>query len=124
MDFLHDIGFRASDSVPVIPQFISPIWELVSERNSGDDIDMEEGSKNKDGEKKGEEEEKEKKEGKGKGKGGEMKGEKKGKGEGKEKGEGKDEEGGEGVGGEESRESTHTASVLPSASYAQSFQGF
>lgn len=40
IDYLPLIGFGAGDSVSVKPEFISPIWELVSERNNCDDIPM------------------------------------------------------------------------------------
>ena len=106
IDCLLLIGFGAGDNVSVTPKFISPIWELVSERNNCDDIDMKDTNKQKE---EGEE--------------GEEVGEKgAGEGEKVKKGEAvtKDKKGK----GEVKVNSTHTAQSLPSASYSQSFQGF
>lgn len=110
--FIHNTDLRGSESVAVTPQFVSPIWELVSERNNSDDVNMEEGN-GEDGVGASETGGRVRKEGEGgqKGEGEERKGER--------KGNSKEEKGRRGQG----RDSTHTQS-LPSASYAQSFQGF
>ena len=96
------IGFGASDSVSITPKFISPIWELVSERNDCDDIDIKDTNKEKE---EGEEGEKGAGEGEKVMKGEAVTWDRKGK-------------------GEVKVNSTHTAQSLPSASYSQSFQGF
>ena len=83
--FVNDVGFGSIDSASVTPQFISPIWELVSYGNGETG-----GGKSDNGE--------------------ENEGQGKGTGEGKRK--------------EEGMNSAHSARALPSASYAQSFQGF
>ena len=105
------LGFGAGDSVSVTPKFISPIWELVSERNDCDDKHVKDTNKEKEEREEGAGKcEKEKKEEvvtkirKGKGEG-----IREGRGEGKR---------------EVKVNSTHTAQSLPSASYSQSFQGF
>jgi hypothetical protein len=104
---IHNTELRGTESVEVTPQFVSPIWELVSERNDSDDVEMEigngedsVGASDTGGIRK-------------EGEGGQKR-------EGEErKGDSKEEKrrGGQGS------SSTHTQS-LPSASYAQSFQGF
>ena len=102
---------RGTESVEVTPQFVAPIWELVCERNNSDHANMEGGngedgvgaSELGGGRDKGEEED-----------GEERRGER--------KRDSKGEKGKKGKKGQ-GRNSTHTQS-FPSASYAQSFQGF
>lgn len=108
----HNTELRGTQSVEVTPQFVSPIWELVSERSNCDDGSMVGGN----GEGRvgasdtGREVRMEGEEGEGE----EIKEEQKG------RGDSKQEKGRRGLG----RNSIHTVQSLPSASYAQSFQGF
>lgn len=115
--FIHNTDLRGTESVEVTPQFVSPIWELVSERNDTDDVNKvggngegSVGASEVEGGRGGDKEGKRVMEGKeGKDGGEERKGER--------KGDSKEEKGTRGQG-------RNITQLLPSASYAQSFQGF
>jgi hypothetical protein len=112
---IHNTDLRGKESVEVTPQFVAPIWELVSERNNSDDVNME-GRNGEDGIDTSETGGGRDKEGKEEG-GEERKGER--------KGDSKEEKGRRWQGRNSTHTQSHTQSQsLPSASYAQSFQGF